>query len=505
MEALGDLMAGFAVALQPLNLLYCFLGVLVGTLVGVLPGLGPTAAIAILVPITSGLPVTAAIIMLAGIYYGAMYGGSTTSILINTPGEAASVVTAIDGYQMARQGRAGPALGMAAIASFIAGTISLLGLVLVAPPLADMALKFGPPEYFALLVLGLSIIVGLAGKSLVKGLVSGLFGLLLGAIGIDPQTGLGRYTFGNPNLMGGVDFVSVIVGIFAISEVLSNAEQPALEVYKSKLQGLLPTRQDLHDCTGALWRGSITGFLLGLLPGVTPSVVSFISYDMERRSSKHPDLFGTGRIEGVAAPEGANNSATSGGFVPLFTLGIPTTPALAVLMGALMIQGLQPGPLLFEQHKEFVWGVIASMYVGNVMLLALNLPLIGLWVSLTKIPYPLLGPGILAICFVGAYGIRNSMFDVWVMLVFGFIGYLMQKLQFPSIPLVIALVLADRVESAFRQSLSMSSGDLTIFLSRPISAVLLLVAVASVTFAIYSRLRRPTTAAVLAQAESDKQ
>lgn len=503
MDALGHLLIGFSVALQPANLFYCFLGVLVGTLVGVLPGLGPTAAIAILIPITSGLSVTAAIIMLAGIYYGAMYGGSTTSILINTPGEASSVVTAIDGYQLAKQGRAGAALGMSAIASFVAGTVSLFGLVLLAPPLADMALKFGPPEYFALLVLGLSIIVSLAGKSLLKGLISGLMGLLLGGIGIDPQSGTSRFTFGNAVLMGGIDFVSVIVGLFAISEVLSNSEQPAAQVYEAKLKGLLPTLQDWKDSTGALWRGSITGFLLGLLPGITPSVVSFISYDMEKRASKHPELFGTGRVEGVAAPEGANNSATSGGFVPLFTLGIPTTPSLAVLMGALMMQGLQPGPLLFEQHKEFVWGVIASMYVGNAMLLALNLPLVGMWASLTKIPYPLLGPAILAICFIGAYGIRNSMFDVWVMLVSGLVGYVMLKTGFPTIPLVIALVLADKVESAFRQSLSMSGGHLSVFASRPIALALLVVAAASVAFAVYGRLSKPTVAAVLADAESD--
>lgn len=504
MEALSNLLLGFSVALQPENLLYAFIGVMVGTLVGVLPGLGATASIAILLPITSGLPVTGAIIMLAGIYYGSQYGGSTTSILVNTPGEAASVVTAIDGYQMAKQGRAGPALGMAAIASFIAGTISLFGLVLVAPPLADMALRFGPPEYFALVTLGLTIIISLAGKSLLKGIIAGLFGLLLGGVGIDPQSGLNRHTFGNSNLMGGFDFVAVMVGLFAISEVLLNAEEPAAEVYESKLRGLLPTLQDFKDSVGAFWRGTTVGFFLGLLPGITPSVVSFISYDMEKRFSKHPEKFGTGVIEAVAAPEGANNSATSGGMVPLFTLGLPTTPALAVLLGALMIQGLTPGPFLFEQQKEFVWGVIASMYVGNVMLLVLNLPLVGLWASMTKVPYPLLAPGILAVTFIGAYGIRNNLFDVWVMLAFGFLGYVMRKLEFPSIPLVIALILADRAESSFRQSLVLSDGSLLIFLSRPISAALLLIALLSVSLAVYGRRRQPAVAEVLGEAESEE-
>jgi putative tricarboxylic transport membrane protein len=489
MEPLHNLLLGFSVALQPQNLFYCFLGTLVGTLVGVLPGLGPAASIAILIPFASGLPATSAIIMLAAIYYGTMYGGSTTSILLNIPGEAASVVTALDGYQMARQGRAGAALGMAAISSFVAGTLSLFGLVFLAPPLADVALKFGPPEYFGLIVLGLSVAVSLAGKSLLKGVAAGLFGLLLGGVGIDPQSGLARHTFGSISLMGGFEIVAVVVGLFAISEVLLNAEAPALELVRTSLRMLLPSRQDFRDCRGALWRGSLLGFLLGLIPGIVPPVVTFISYDVEKRFSKHPELFGTGRIEGVAAPEGANNACTSGGMIPLFTLGLPTSASLAVLMGALMIHGLQPGPLLFQQYPEFVWGVIASMYIGNVMLLVLNLPLIPLWVSVLKIPYPLLGPSILAICVLSAYGIRNSMFDVWVMLAFGFIGYLMQKLEFPAIPLIIALILADRAETAFRQSMTLSDGSLAIFLSRPIAASFLVLAAASVGYSLYGRSR----------------
>lgn len=502
MGALSDLLLGFSVALQPENLFYCFLGVLVGTLVGVLPGLGSTAAIAILIPAASTLPATSGIIMLAGIYYGAMYGGSTTSILIRTPGEAASIVTVLDGYEMARQGRAGPALGMAAVASFVAGTLSLFGLVLLAPPLADMALRFGPPEYFALIMLGLSVVVSLAGKSVLKGLISGMFGLLVAGIGIDPQTGIRRFTFGNVSLMGGVDFVSVTVGLFAISEVLFNAEEPAAEVFKSRLRQLLPTVDDIRQCAGALWRGTVAGFLLGLLPGMTASVTAFIAYDLEKRCSRHPELFGTGRIEGVAAPEGANNAAASGGMIPLFTLGIPTTTALAVLLGALTIQGLQPGPLLFQEHREFVWGVIASMYVGNVMLLVLNLPLIPVWVQLLRIPYPLLGPSILALCFIGTYSVRNSMFDVWVMFAFGVLGYLMRKLEFPAIPMVIALILADRAESAFRQSLVISDGHLMVFLTRPIAAVFLVAAVASAMLALHTRALKGSKAGSLPRGNS---
>ena len=332
--------------------------------------------------------------------------------------------------------------------------------------------------------------MSLAGESLLKGAIAGLFGLLLGGVGIDPQSGLARHTFGSVNLMGGFEIVAVVVGLFAISEVLQNAEAPAVEIFHTKLSNLLPSRQDFRDCRGALWRGSLLGFLLGLIPGIVPPVVTFITYDVEKRCSDHPELFGTGCIEGVAAPEGANNSCTSGGMIPLFTLGLPTSASLAVLMGALMIHGLQPGPMLFQQHPEFVWGVIASMYIGNVMLLVLNLPLIPLWVSVLKIPYPLLGPAILAICVLSAYGIRNSMFDVWVMLAFGFIGYLMQKLNFPAIPLIIALILADRAETAFRQSMTLSDGSLLIFLTRPIAAVFFVVAGISLTYSLYLRGRK---------------
>jgi putative tricarboxylic transport membrane protein len=489
METIQNLLLGFSVALQPQNLFFCLVGSFIGTLIGVLPGLGPAATIAILIPFAAGLTPTAAIIMLAATYYGAMYGGSTTSILLNIPGEAASVVTCLDGYQMARQGKAGPALGIAAISSFIAGTVGLFGLVFLAPVLVDVALKFGPPEYFGLLVLGLSVAVSLAGKSLAKGLASAAFGLLLAAVGIDPQSGLSRYTLGTVNLMGGFDVVVVVVGLFAIAEVLSNAETPEFEVFKGKIVGIWPNREDLRKSAAPIARGSVVGFLLGLIPGVVPPVVTFVSYDLEKRVSKHPELFGTGCIEGVAAPEGANNACTSSGMIPLFTLGLPTTASLAVLLGALMIHGLQPGPLMFEQQKEFVWGVIASMYIGNVMLLVLNLPLIPMWVRLLRVPYPVLGPTILVICVIAGYGVRNSLFDVWIMFAFGLLGFLMRKLEFPAIPLIIALILGDRLENALRQSLTMATGSALIFVTSPIALGFLLVAAGSVSYSLYYRYR----------------
>ncbi|MHB0869288.1 MAG: tripartite tricarboxylate transporter permease [Chloroflexota bacterium] len=503
MEILGYLATGFAVALTPINLLYCFVGVLVGTLLGVLPGIGATAGIAILIPISSGLAPTTAIIMMAGIYYGSMYGGSTTAILINTPGEAASVPSTMDGYAMARSGRAGPALGMAAIASFIAGTVAIVLLMLLAPPLASVALAFGPPEYFSLMLLGLTIVVSLAGKSLIKGLIAGVFGILLATVGIDPTTGQSRFTFGNADLMGGVDFISVVVGLFALPEVLSNLEGETLSVYETKLKGIWPTLKDWRDSAGALIRGSFLGFFIGILPGASSSVAAFIAYDVEKKVSKHPEKFGTGVIEGVAAPEGANNSAAGGGMVPLLTLGIPTSAPLAVLLGALTIHGLRPGPLLFQQNPEFVWGLIASMYIGNAMLLVLNLPLVGLWARLIKVPYPILAPAVLALCFIGTYGIRNNFFDVWITIGFGVLGYLMRKVEIPAAPIVLALVLANMMESALRQSLIMSKGSLDIFVTRPMSLVLVLVAFASLAISIYSRQREGRSTDAFIEAVSD--
>lgn len=500
MQTLHDLLGGFAVAMQPEMLFYCFVGSLIGTLVGVLPGLGPAAAMAILIPFATGLSPTAAIIMLAAIYYGAMYGGSTTSILLNIPGESASVVTCIDGYEMARQGRAGAALGIAAISSFIAGTLGLFGLVFMAPLLVDVALKFGPPEYFGLLLLGLTVAVSLAGASLVKGLVAAITGLLIAAIGIDPQSGIARYTFGTVDMMAGFDVIVVVIGLFAVTEVFVNAESPAFQILQTKIGSVWPSRADFRRSSGAIGRGSAVGFVLGLIPGVAPAVVTFVSYDIEKRISKRPEAFGQGAIEGVAAPEGANNACTSAGMVPLFTLGLPTSASLAVLLGALMIHGLQPGPMLFTQQKELVWGVIASMYVGNVMLLILNLPLIPLWVKLLRVPYPLLGPLILVICVIAAYGVRSNLFDIWVMLGFGVIGYVMRKLRFPTIPLILALILGDKLENALRQSLTISDGSLLIFITRPIAAGFLGLAMAATLWSLYMRYRSGNNAALASSA-----
>jgi len=492
MEIFNNLLLGAQVALSPMNLVYCFVGALVGTLIGVLPGVGPTAGIAILIPISLNLPTTSAIIMLTGIYYGAMYGGSTTSILLNVPGEASSVPTALDGYQLARKGRAGPALAMAAIASFIAGTFSQIGLMLVAPPLADVALNFGPPEYFSLMLLGLTIVIGLSGRSLLKGLIAGVFGLMIAMVGQDPMTGLARYTYGNLDLLAGIDFISVVVGLFAFAEIMSNAESGMREVFATKFKGLLPTRQDWKDSAGALVRSSLIGFFVGIIPGGSATVSSFLAYDLERRMSKHPEKFGTGVIEGVAAPEGANNAAVGGGLIPLLTLGIPPSAPLAVLLGALMVHGVRPGPLLFQQNPDVVWGLIVSMYVGNIMLLVLNLPLVGMWARLITVPYPVLAPVVLTLCVIGTFSIRNNMTDVWIAVIFGVIGFLMRKIEIPAAPVVLTLVLAHLFENALRQSMVMSGGDPSIFFTRPMSAVLLVLVVIALTASALERRRSGT-------------
>jgi putative tricarboxylic transport membrane protein len=504
MEIVSKLMLGFSIALTPFNLLYCFVGVTIGTLIGVLPGIGPTAGIALLIPVSLSLPPTTAIIMLAGIYYGSMYGGSTTAILINTPGEAASIPTALDGYRLARQGRAGAALAMAAIASFVAGTFSLIGLMLLAPPLAAVALAFGPPEYFSLMFLGLTIVVSLAGKSLLKGLVSALFGIMISSIGMDPISGVERFSYGDADLLAGIDFISVVVGLFAITEILINAEESMVDVFPARLKGLWPTWQDWKNSKGALARSSVLGFLIGLLPGASASIAAFICYDVEKKCSKHPEKFGQGAVEGVAAAEGANNSAVGGGLVPLLTLGIPPSAPLAVLLGALMIHGLRPGPLLFEQNPNFVWGLVASMYIGNLMLLVLNLPLVGFWARLIRVPYPILAPIVLALCVIGAYGIRNNMFDVWVALILGVIGFFMRKLDFPAAPVILAIILAPMIENALRQSLGISRGDMSIFFTRPISAGLLILAAGSLALSIYGRIRESSKTRHLIESASSE-
>jgi putative tricarboxylic transport membrane protein len=477
------------VALSPTNLLFCFIGVLMGTLIGVLPGIGPVSGVAILLPIVFTLEPTSAMIMLAGIYYGSMYGGSTTSILINTPGESASVMTCLDGYAMARAGRAGAALGMAALASFVAGTVSVVGLMLLAPPLAEFALKFGPAEYFALMVLGLTMLTRLAGKSLIKGLLMGMFGLALGTIGLDPMTGVARFTAGRVEFLDGVGFVSVAMGLFALGEILSNAEESLnRDVFKTSLKGLLPTAQDWIAVRWTLVRATIIGFFIGALPGAGATVASFMAYVAEKKASKHPEKFGTGVIEGVAAPEAANNAATGGALVPLLTLGIPSSATTAILLGALLILNVRPGPLMIAERPEFFWAVVTSMYVGNVMLLILNLPLVGLWASLLRIPYTILLPLILLFTLIGAFAINNNPWDIWMMLLFGVIGYLMRKFEYPAAPVVLALVLGPLMETNFRRTLAISQGDYLVFLTHPISAFLLLCAALSLAWPLIARL-----------------
>ncbi|HXZ38285.1 MAG TPA: tripartite tricarboxylate transporter permease, partial [Thermodesulfobacteriota bacterium] len=430
MDFFQSILMGFQVALLPGNLFFCFVGVLIGTLVGVLPGLGPVAAISLLLPTTFHITPVSAVIMLAGIYYGAMYGGSTTSILVNIPGEAASVVTCLDGYQMARQGRAGPALGIAAFGSFIAGTLAVVGLMLVAPPLAEMALKFGPPEYFSLVIVGLTILTFLASGPMWKALLMACFGLFLGCMGMDSIMGTTRFTFDIVELADGFGLVPVAMGLFGVSEVLLNVEQ-TLErsIFETKIKNLLPTGKDWRDSIGAILRGSVIGFFLGILPGGGATISAFTAYAVEKKVSRHSEKFGSGAIAGVAAPESANNAATGGAFIPLLTLGIPTTATMAILLGALVIYGTQPGPMLIQEHPDLFWGVVASMYVGNVMLLVLNLPLIGLWVKVLRVPYPILFPLILLFCLIGAYSLNNNIAQILFMIIFGLLGYLFKKFR----------------------------------------------------------------------------
>ena len=482
------LFQGFATAFSLQNLLWALVGCFIETLVGVLPGIGPASGIAILLPMTTVLPPTSAIIMMAAIYYGAMYGGSTTAIVVNIPGEASSVPTCIDGYEMAKQGRAGPALAISAISSFFAGTLGIFGLTFFAPLLANFAVVFGPPEYFALMFMALTLIISLSGRALLKGVISMALGLMTSLIGQDPLTGATRLTFGSPKLLAGIDFISVIVGLFAISEVMINVEQ-RISTISQKIGSWMPTWADIKQCLGTMLRCTGVGFFLGLLPGVTPSVTTFVAYDLEKRVSKHPERFGHGAIEGVAAPEGANNATSTAGFVPLFSFGLPTAPSMAVLLGGLMMYGLQPGPMLFKQNPEFVWAVIASMYIGNVMLLVLNLPLVGMWAKICVIPFYILGPLIVFFSVLGTYSIRFLAFDVWIMLIFGVIGYFMRKLGFPVAPMVLATVIAQMMETSLGQSLLISQGSPLIFFTRPISAVFMALAFLSIGRGIWIQVR----------------
>ena len=493
MDAIQNLVMGFQIAVSWQNLFSCFAGCLMGTLIGVLPGIGPSAGVSILIPITFGMDTTTALITMAGLYFGTMYGGSTTSILVNVPGEAASVVTAIDGYQMARKGRAGPALGMAALSSFIAGTFSIVMITLLAPLLVGFALSFGPPEYFALTFLGLTLVTSLTGESAIKGLISAVFGLIIACVGIDPSSGFARFTFNQLYLLDGLGFVNIAVGLFAVAEVMSNLEKPAAEIYvktKMSIRSMFPNLQDWKDSFGALWRGSVIGFFVGVLPGAGPTIASFICYTLERKVSKHPEKFGTGVIEGVAAPEGANNSAAGGAFIPMLTLGIPGSGVTAILLGALLLHGLRPGPLLMETNPQFVWGLIASMYIGNVMLVILNMPLIGLWVTMLRVPYKVMMPLIVTISCVGIYATENNILDLWVMFGFGILGYVMRKLDFPAAPIVLAVVLGPLVENSLKQSLIISGGSMAIFFTRPIAAVLIIVALCSTFAPLWSTVWR---------------
>jgi putative tricarboxylic transport membrane protein len=475
MDILSGLLQGFQVALAPANLLMCVIGVVLGTIIGVLPGLGPPATIAMLLPLTFRLDPTGAMIMLAGIYYGAKYGGSTTSILLNVPGESSSVVTCLDGYQMARKGRAGAALGMAAIASFIAGTFGVVALMLVAPPLARMSLAFSSPEYFALMVFGLTMVVLLAGESLTKALLAMLVGLWIAGMGTDLFTATSRFTFGRVELLGGIDFIIVAIGVFAVGEVLANMEpQKAAEMLPvpKGLRKLLPTWDDMKRCRFAFVNGSVVGFLIGILPGAGSTIASFMSYGIEKAVSKHPEEFGKGAIEGVAAPEGANNAETGGALVPLLTLGIPGSGTTAILLGALVLWGFRPGPLFIQDQPAMFWGLVASMYIGNVLLLLLNLPLVAVFAQLLKMPSYAMFPLILGVSIVGVYTAASSLFQLGLLALFGLVGYAMRKLDYPTAPLVLGLVLGDPMEKALRQSLMMSQGDLSILL-RPIPSVLL--------------------------------
>lgn len=478
MELLSYLLLGFETAFSPVNLLYCFIGVFLGTAIGVLPGLGPLATISILLPITFGLPPVAAIIMLAGIYYGAQYGGSTTAILVNLPGESASVVTVLDGYQMARKGMAGRALATAAIGSFFAGTVATFAIALFAPPLTELALRFGPAEYFSLMVLGLVASIVLAHGSLLHALGMVFLGLLLGVVGTDVNSGVLRYTFGLPEIADGINFVVIAMGIFGLGEIIANLRDEAgRSVLKAQITGLMPTRDDWRRMTPPILRGTALGSILGILPGGGAMLASFASYALEKKVSKHPEEFGKGAIEGVAGPESANNAGAQTSFIPMLTLGIPSNPVMALMIGALVIQGIQPGPSVITEQPTLFWGLIASMWLGNLMLLVLNLPLIGLWVKLISVPYHYLYPTILVFCCIGVFSLHNATFDIYLMAAFGMLGYILRKLDCEPAPLLLGFILGPMMEEYLRRAMLLSRGDATVFVTQPISATMLVAAI----------------------------
>jgi putative tricarboxylic transport membrane protein len=490
-ETIQNLMLGFSTAFSPGNFFYAIMGCLIGTMVGVLPGVGPLAGISLLLPSTFGLDPTAGLILLAGVFYGAMYGGSTTSILMRIPGEAASVMTCIDGYAMALKGRAGPALAIAAIGSYVAGTVSVVGLMFLAPPLARFALGFGPPEYFSLLALGLLVLGYMTGGSMIKNLAMIVLGLLFGMIGIDHMSGYFRFSYGIVALGDGIGVVPVAVGLFGIAEILATAGDPLRpDVLKPKLKDLLPSRQEFRDSVFPIGRGTILGFLIGIIPGSAHIISTFISYAVERRLSKHPEKFGKGAIEGVAGPESANNAASCGALVPMLALGVPTGPVPAVLLAALMIHGINPGPLFIKEQPTIFWGLIASMYLGNVVLLLLNLPLVGVFINFLRIPYRILYPMILMFCVIGVYAVNTSFVDVGIMSVMGLLGYVLRKFNFETAPVVLGVVLAPIIEMSLRQALAMSNGSYAIFYQRPVSAVFLVSALLMILLALKPLIRK---------------
>ena len=491
MSLIDNLALGFSTALSLQNLLFCFLGVIIGTLVGVLPGISPLNTTAILLPFTFGLPPTSAMIMLAGIFYGAQYGGSTTAILMNVPGETSAVMTCQDGYQMARQGRAGPALAIAAVGSFFAGSVATIVIALLSTPLAALAMKFTAPEYFSLLVMGLIAAVVLAHGSPFKAIAMMLMGVLTGLVGIDVNSGVPRLTFGIPDIADGMDFVPVVVGLFGIGEVIANlGTSQDHGILSGKIKNLMPTWPDLKAAFPAILRGTCVGTMLGILPGGGAALPPFAAYALEKKVSRHPERFGTGVIEGVASPESANNAGAQTSFIPLLTMGIPTNPLMALMIGALMIQGIQPGPSVIREQPALYWGLVASMWIGNLMLVVINLPLVGIWVSLLRIPYRLLFPAIILFCCIGAYASSNSVFNVWLMLGWGALGYFFNKVGVQPAPMVLGFVLGTMLEENFRRAMLLSGGDPMVFVQRPISATLLAVAVILLAILIFPAIRR---------------
>lgn len=490
MELFNNLVLGFGVALTPINLLYCLFGVSIGTLIGVLPGIGPLATIAMLLPLTFNVPAVSALIMLAGIYYGAMYGGSTTSILVNIPGEAASVVTCLDGYQMARQGRAGPALAIAALGSFFAGCVATLIIALFAPPLAEVALKFGPAEYFSLMVLGLVSAAVLARGSLLKAIAMILLGLLLGLVGTDVNSRVRRFTFDIPDLFDGLNFVVIAMGLFAFAEIITNLERQEKSVVITDVQMRWPTRADLKASWKAVLRGTGIGSILGILPGGGAIISSFASYTLEKRLANLPARFGKGAIEGVAGPESANNAGAQASFIPMLTLGIPSNAVMAVMLGAMMIQGIVTGPQVMTARPDLFWGIIASMWVGNLMLVVINLPLIGIWIRMLTAPYRLLYPAILLFCCLGAYSLSNSPFEVALTAGFGLLGYIFAKLDCEPAPLLLGFILGPMMEEYLLRAMRLSRGDPTVFFTRPISLAMLMAAAFLLLLIIAPTVRR---------------